>query len=83
MVYGVAKSVRHRPNCANSSCQCGKSVKYAQTTRELVVPMRTLISTHSGARRELFVNYACTRREQCGSPPVRVPKMARLATTKS
>ena len=79
----MAKSVRHRPNCANSSCQCGKSVKYAQTMRELVVPMRKLIGTHSCARRELFVNYACTRREQSGSLPVPVPKIARLATTKS
>ena len=37
LVYGVAKSVRHRPNCANSSCQCGKSVRYAQTICKLCV----------------------------------------------
>ena len=56
---------------------------YVQTMRELVVPMWTLIGTQSCTSRELFVNYAWTSREQCDSFPVRVPKMARLTTTKS
>ena len=29
--------VRHRPNCANLSCLCGKSVNYAQTMCKLCV----------------------------------------------
>ena len=33
-------------------------VNYAQTMRELVVPMWTLIGTLSCTRLELFVNYA-------------------------
>ena len=37
LVYGVPKSVRHRPNCANLSCLCGKSVNYAQTMCKLCV----------------------------------------------
>ena len=36
LVYGVPKSVRHRPNCAKL-CQCGKSVNYAQTMCKLCV----------------------------------------------
>ena len=55
--------------CVNSSCQ--------------FVSMWTLIGTHSCTRLELFVNNAWTSREQCGSLPVRVLKLARLATTKS
>ena len=31
---------------------------YVQTMRKLVVPIWTLIGTHSCTRRELFVNYA-------------------------
>ena len=40
MAYGVPKSVRHRPNYANLLCQCGKCVNYAQTMREILVPVR-------------------------------------------
>ena len=89
-LYGVYKSVRHRPDCANSSSQCGKYVNYAQTMCKpcvnsscQFVSMWTLIGTHSCTRLDLFVNNAWTSREQCSSLPVRVPKMARLATTKS
>ena len=53
----MPKSVRHPPNCANLSYLCGKSVNYAQTMRELVVPIWTLIGTHSCTRGEPFVNY--------------------------
>ena len=83
-------SARHRPDCANSSSQCGKYVNYAHTMRKLCsnsscqfVSMWTLIGTYSCTRLELFVNNAWTSREQCGNLPVRVPKMARLTTTKS
>ena len=89
-LYGVPKSARHRPDCANSSSQCGKYVNYAHTMRKLCVnsscefvSMWTLIDTYSCTRLELFVNNAWTSREQCGNLPVRVPKMARLSTTKS
>ena len=64
-VYGVPKSARHRPDCKNSSCQCGKCVNYAQTMRKLCVnsscqfvSMWTLMGTHSCTRRKLVVSYA-------------------------
>ena len=38
----------------NSSCQCGKYVNYAQTMRDLVVPVRVSVDTDGHA----FVNYS-------------------------
>ena len=56
MVYGMPKSVRHRPNCANLSCLCGKSVNYAQTMCKLCVNSSCQCG-HSLARiRVLVVN---------------------------